>query len=238
LADTNLLQKPSTYRIAKRGSRQPITPRQTIAQAYTILNKTGRFKTAITEWNHKTELQKTCVAFKAHFRGAHQEFRETPDVTLEESKLQRNNANLVQQVVDGIQSAMNPGESHDGESAAILQQMANSATRASETQQQLAAQLIQLKHAMTLLQAQVTGKSNPHSPPFQPRGGRGCGRGNRFENNGGRGNHFRQRNTSIYCWTHSGCEHLSAVCFSKLPGHQDTATFDNKMGGNTNNCPT
>jgi hypothetical protein len=86
--------------------QQPITPRQTITRVYTILNKTGRFKTATTEWNRKTELQKTWVAFKEHFRRAHQDFCETTDVTLEESEFQRNNANLAQQIVDGIQSAM------------------------------------------------------------------------------------------------------------------------------------
>jgi hypothetical protein len=209
---------------------QPITPRQIIARAYTILNKTGRFKTAITKWNRKTELQKTWVAFKEHFQRAHQEFRETTNVTLEESELQHNNANLVQQVVDGIQSAMTPGDYHDDESATIMQQMANSVTHNSETQHQLAAQPSS-KHKSP------ANPTNTPSPPFQPRGGRGRGRGGHIDNNG-RGSHFRQRNTLIYCWTHGGCGHLSSTCFTKLPGHQDTATFEKKMGCNTNNCPT
>jgi hypothetical protein len=63
---------------------------------------------------------------------------------------------------------------------------------------------------------------------YQGRGARGYG-------NRGRGNQYRQRNTAIYCWTHGACGHLGATCNTKLPGHQDAATFLDKMGGNTNN---
>jgi hypothetical protein len=86
--------------------QQPLTQRQTIAKAHVILNKTRGFKNDITEWNRKPAIQKTWIHFKDRFRRAHQEFRETTDITLEESDLQRNNVNLVQQVVDGLQQAM------------------------------------------------------------------------------------------------------------------------------------
>jgi type II secretory pathway pseudopilin PulG len=162
------------------------------------------------------------------------------------------------------------------DSAEVLQQMTNSATRASETQQQLQTQLQQMQHAMGLLQSQVTtqgynpalpnynnqapapnynsfhhnnqapapnynsfnqrGGQNPfggqHSSGYQGRG-RGRGRGR-----DGRGNSpYRQRNTSIYCWSHGACDHSSANCNNKLAGHQDAVTFQNKMNGNTNQCP-
>jgi hypothetical protein len=38
-----------------------------------------------------------------------------------------------------------------------------------------------------------------------------------------------------YCWTHGlvkNAEHTSATCKHKADGHQDTATANNKMGGN------
>jgi hypothetical protein len=246
-------------------AQQPITVHQTIAKAYLLLNKTGRFKQAITEWNRKPALDKTWPNFKTHFRQAHQEFRETTDISLEESELARNNANLVQQVVDGLQSALTPDDTLQNESAELIAQMANSATRSNETQQQLAAQLAHLQQAMALLQSQVRQQQQPapYHPPFQPnypppqggqfqphggqfqpqfppRGGRATfgsqGRGARGSGNRGRGNQTRQRNTSLYCWTHGGCGHLGAQCNTKLPGHQDAATFHNKMGGNTHQC--
>ena len=125
--------------------------------------------------------------------------------------------------------------------------MANSATRTTDVQQQLVTQLAQLQQAMALLQTQVhqnaarnDGRDNYHGrgTGYQGRGrgyqGRGSyhGRGR----NTGRSN-FRQRNLSEYCWTHGACGHRGHNCMGKLPNHQDTASFQNKMGGNTNNCP-
>jgi hypothetical protein len=136
-------------------AQQPITAHQTIAKAYLLLNKTGRFKQAITEWNRTPAIEKTWPNFKTHFRQAHQELRETTDVTLEESELARNNAKLVQQVVDGLQSAFTPDETLHNESADLIAQMANLATCLNESHQQLVMQLAQMQQAMVLLQTQV-----------------------------------------------------------------------------------
>ena len=226
--------------------QQPLSNLQTIAKAYVIINKTRRFKTDITAWNCRPEVDKTWPNFKAHFRRAHIEFRENTDVTLEESDLHRNNAHLVQQVVDGMTQAMAAETTATTENA--IQEMSNSATRSSEAFQ---AQLLQMQQAMTLLQAQVVASRsyNPpasvppaQAPAFHPaqqtpffnpagRGFQGRGRG------GGRGRGAGARNHSIYCWTHGGCGHASNACLGKLPGHQDAATFANKMNGNTRNCP-
>ena len=229
-------------------AQQPVTQRQTVAKAYTILNKTRRFKTPITEWNRLPSAQQTWLEFKIHFRRAHQELRETTDITLEESELQRNNANLVQQVVDGMQTIQTV---RDEESAVILEQMANSTTGATDAQQQLVAQLAQMQQAMALLQTQVNQNASSHHDgrEYHGRGHgygyQGRGRGYQGRNNnhygrgrvGGRGNNLRQRNFSTYCWTHGGCSHHSQDCLTKLADHQDTATCENKMGGSTNNCP-
>jgi hypothetical protein len=237
-------------------AQQPITQRQTVAKAYLVLNKTGRFKQAITEWNRKTDVQQTWIHFKEHFRQAHKEFRETTDITLEESELQRNNANLVQQVVDGLQSVMTPAASEVDQPPDLIQQMANSAARSNETQKQLMQQLAEMQQAMQQLQlkAQTPAFGTPYNqfppgnqqpqyfpPPYPPRGGNGRGYQGRNPRGGfgnrGRGNNYRQRKTTIYCWTHGGCGHTGNTCLTKLPGHQDAATFENKLGGNTANCP-
>jgi hypothetical protein len=263
---------------------QALTQSQTIAKAYVILNKTRRFKTDITDWNRRPLAEKTWINFKDHFRRAHQEFRETTDVTLEESDLQRNNANLVQQVVDGMQQTMANDTTND-ENAEMLLQMSNSATRASESQQQLQTQLQQVQQAMNLLQAKFDTQGSAIPPTnghqnqgyqnqgyqnqgnqnqgyqnqgyqnqgyqnqgyqgnqgrgYQGRGYQGRGyQGRGYQGRGGRGREGRgnrQRNTSIYCWTHGGCGHAGSDCQAPLTGHQNSATFLNKMGGNTNNC--
>ncbi len=35
----------------------------------------------------------------------------------------------------------------------------------------------------------------------------------------------------MYCWTHGAKAHISKECLSKKPGHKDSATFKNQMGG-------
>ena len=237
---------------------QPMTQKQTIAKAYLIINKTRRFKQAITEWNRLIETNKTWIGFKDHFRQAHQEFRETTDTTLEDSELQRNNANLVQQVVDGLQAVMTPEDTNDP-SLELIQQMANSANQTSETQQHLLSQIAQMQQAMQQLQRQASQTPLPfqhfqqqHQPYFPQNhyqqqyfggGGRGDGRGRGRGRGDGRGRggrgdpaFRRQRNTSLYCWTHGGCGHTSVTCLNKVTGHQDAATFQNKMGGSATNC--
>jgi hypothetical protein len=103
-------------------ANQTLTSSQTIAKVYVILNKTRRFKTDITTWNGRPETEKTWEGFKTHFPRAHQDFRaETTDVTLEDSELQRSNANLVQQVVNGMQQAMAAETNTDANAALLLQ---------------------------------------------------------------------------------------------------------------------
>jgi uncharacterized phage-associated protein len=234
-------------------ANQTLTASQTIAKAYVILNKTRRFKNDITAWNRRPADEKTWESFKTHFRRAHQDFRETTDVTLEDSELQRSNANLVQQVVNGMQQAMTAETETDANAARLLQ----------EANQLLNSKIQEMQQSMNLLQSQVAnqgiggnqqgyqgqnqqgyqGQNQQYGSYQQARGyqGRGYqGRGYQGRNYQGRGRDggrsTRQRNTSIYCWTHGGCGHTSATCLSKQTGHQDAATFTNKMGGSTNNC--
>ena len=49
---------------------------------------------------------------------------------------------------------------------------------------------------------------------------------------------FCRHNTNKYCWTHGGCGHDSTTCRAKAPGHQETATFKNRMGGSNAHCPS
>ena len=39
-----------------------------------------------------------------------------------------------------------------------------------------------------------------------------------------------------YCWTHGASNHKSKNCRTKAQGHQDLATFEDKMGGSKAYC--
>ena len=59
-----------------------MTQQQTIAKAYIILNKCGILKEDIKTWNRLQAAHKTWIAFKIHFRRAHNEYCETTNMTL------------------------------------------------------------------------------------------------------------------------------------------------------------
>jgi hypothetical protein len=265
---------------------QASSPQQTIEKACVITNKTRRFKNDITAWNRLPEIQKTWPSFKDHFRRAHRKFRESTDIALEDSELARNNANLVQQAVTGMQAAMAAESNPADDTTGML-------LCASE------AKMHEMQESMNLLQAQVANQrlapyhpcnsypTQSYPPPsnggyhqgyqghqqhgqqqqnpnyhgqhydpnyqqgqqrqqpnypsnndqgyqggYQGRDTQGRGRGG----NDGRGTPARQGNFSICCWTHGGSGHSGANCIHKLNGHQDNATFQNKMGDSTKNC--
>eukprot|EP00957_Ditylum_brightwellii_P204602 15340080-Ditylum_brightwellii.AAC.1 len=47
--------------------------------------------------------------------------------------------------------------------------------------------------------------------------------------------HQIQPITNKYCWNHGGCNHFGSNCKYPAQGHQNKATFQNKMGGSMNN---
>jgi hypothetical protein len=101
--------------------------------------------------DHFTATRAYCTFFKDHFRRAHREFRESTDIALDDSELARDNANLVQQVVTGVQAAMAAESNPDDTTDMLL--------RASE------AKMHEMQEPMNLLQAQV---ANQRPAPCHP----------------------------------------------------------------------
>ena len=62
-------------------------------------------------------------------------------------------------------------------------------------------------------------------------GGGGPSGGGGGPHNGAGGGGGPGGRTIAYCWTHGACHHVSRICMMKKPGHQDSATFANQMGG-------
>ena len=62
---------------------------------------------------------------------------------------------------------------------------------------------------------------------------KGGGKYRENANNRSGGRYRKRKNTSKYCWIHGACAHDSRSCSNKKEGHQDGATFSNKLGGST-----
>ena len=96
----------------------------------------------------------------------------------------------------------------------------------------LMAQIAQMQTTINSLIANNSTSQQYEPTGYQGRGGRN-GRGGRSGREG-RGPQRRDK----YCYSHGACAHHSNECRAKTAGHQLTATFENKQGGSTKNCPT
>lgn len=222
-------------------ARTTFSQLQTIGKAYYIFNRSRLFDRAITEWNRKPNVQKTWANLKAHFRTAQRELRESTGSTIAQYQLHET-ANLVQQVVDGIQQVLLPDDAGPDPTTEILQQVMKSASASSTTQQQLATQIQQLQQMMATMKMQMNAhQHNTTTPIVDPNvdGGRVRGGGTFGRGRGGQGDQALRYplRYNFYCWTHGGCGHLGSRCRNKAPGHNDDVTFGNKMSGSKVNCP-
>ena len=184
----------------------PYSAQQVINLGYLLLNKTGKFHTGIREWNRIPQNQRTWDAFQTYFSQAHCELWESDKLEIRDTPF--NTANIVQEVIEGVQQVLQPAmeASYEAEAANNLQYVAP----AEYTQQTvLMEQMLQM---MQLMQQQMQQSSS-----------------SRNNNNS---NKIRTK-TDKYCWTHGGCAHTSKNCRNKKPGHQDDATFENRMGDST-----
>jgi hypothetical protein len=146
-------------------ARNNITQRQCVSRAYLILNKSGKLKEAITEWNHKTTANQNWINFKVHFRQAHNEYRETSNMTLEQAEREQNNAQLVQQIMEGgVQNALPPASSTSTDE--LTEEVANVATQVNH-QSQVIPHLIQQMQQMQTLTQQLQ-QQPPHYHQFPP----------------------------------------------------------------------
>ncbi len=186
----------------------PYSAQQVINLGYIIVNKTGKFSTGIREWNRVPHNQRTWEAFCTHFSQAHRELRESGELEIRDTPF--NSANLVQDVIDGVQQVLQPAmeasyeaEAHDN------MQHAHNISSASTRQTDLMEQMLAM---MQLMQQQLN--QSPALSSTRPL------------------NQRRPRTkTNKYCWTHGACAHGSSECQNKKAGHQDSATFDNMLGG-------
>lgn len=199
-------------------ARADFTEQQLINIAYVIINKTGKYQAYIREWSRLQAAQQTWAHFKTHFRQAHQELKEAGDLTVRESQF--HSANIVQEVIEGVQSVLQTPEAGLYDSSETIHHMANSAAQA-QMMPQLLNQMAQLMQQMTTIQQQMNSQSSSN---------------NSYSSSSTSRQRRNRTNTSHYCWSHGACAHSSARCRSKKEGHKDEATFANKMGGSTAYC--
>ena len=92
-------------------------------------------------------------------------------------------------------------------------------------------QMLQILQAMQV--AHANGNGNQYNGSGNQNGGGRPPRANkRTPDNAA----FTRLDKSKYCHTHGACNHASSECNRKAPGHRNTATLTNRMGGSNAFC--
>lgn len=198
-------------------AQTPFSQDQIVSMGYDILNKNGKFKTSIGTWIARPIADKTWVHFKTHFSDAYEILEETGELTLDDSQF-THQANMIHEAVtEAIQDAFLQVPSFESEE---IDQTKLQVTNLTMNQQQ--STIDELRQEIKDLKAlvlQVTNNTNNNNSTSQL-------------THKQKKERFLKRH-GLYCWFHGGCTHTSKQCTKRRVGHQEDATFENKMGGET-----
>ena len=241
-------------------AENPFNESQKIDMAYLILQNCKRFTSGLKKWDKKDYAEKTWENFTDMFRKEQRNLRRTGELTVADTLNKDDFINMLSEgIKDGVELALASKEETSTESRDDI------AERESDDKDELFKQLEQMNATIQKLQQEKENNNNYFNPmmngymnqmypnmmmgtPFQhPNNFNGAffnnqqQRRNNNRNNQRRGG--RKRNPgrrfdfyNRYCWSCGGCDHWGRNCTSKKTGHQDSATFRNKLGGSVDNC--
>ena len=212
----------------------------------TIIRNTRDFEKALGEWETLTSTEKTWKKFKEHFTAAQKQLKAIRGPTMQQAgyhhanmlaeqlktDMQRRDQELfsvLQSVVDTNASTASPPSLAPSEISSITpsQQHANA----------VQSDPIQLEMLKILQKMQQSMFTQARAPQPQPRSqARTPSTPRRTPRKTSDQASFPRRRTDMYCWTHGGTNHSSQECQRKAPGHQDAATFENRLGGSNAYC--
>ena len=136
------------------------TKQQLINISYVIINNTRKYQTHIQEWSKLPQDQHTWANFKTHFHRAHQELKEAGDLRIRETQF--NSANIVQEVIDGVQSVLKPPEPAPDAANDIINHMANNAAQ-QQMVPQIMNQMVQIIQQMSTVPQQIQQQASTTS---------------------------------------------------------------------------
>lgn len=232
---------------------KPFTEKQKIDVGYIVLQGTMKFGSGLGSWDKKVSrseqaraaglpaAESNYDAFQQHFRNEQKSLRKTGQLTIGETLNKNDLLNLVQDgIQEGIDLAMAAKETASQDATEVQEDTAT------PNEKILMAQIEEMKNAFQKLESERQQMPNnwqqPQVPPYwHPMMSMPPNMWQNAHNaappappippvppNGRK--HFR------YCWSCGACDHWGKRCPTKKTGHQNKASFKNKLGGNTLNC--
>ena len=220
------------------------TEKQLVNIGVHLIKNMNDFERGLETWIVKPAADRTWVNFKAHFEDAHSTLRKVRGPLMRNTTF-NNTANAISaSVINSVREELNEDRSRvfqrldETESSIItaLHATPSISTTPSLEDETTISTLTEKVNATTSdninLQILKLLKeiSDDMKDSKQPR------------NKHPQPQHTRKRkrkrtDTSKYCWSCGAWNHTSSTCRFKKTGHQDNATFKNKMNGSTAHCP-
>ena len=208
---------------------------QIVEIALTVIKNTHDFEKALSEWHNKAKVDKTWANFKDHFKKAQMELKEIRGPAMLQPGQHHANL-LVSQIRDDmhtrnaevmqlIQTVLTENENENEENEESEGNNVNSVNATVKDNVQ-----VEMLRILRNIATNINNNNNNNSQNGQ--GGGARRRPRKTPDNA----NFHRRVTNKYCWTHGGCAHNSTACTRKANGHQDNATFTNRMGGSNAFC--
>ena len=205
--------------------------------AFLLINKFEIFRDALKAWNKIPE-PKTWERMKTHMRDEYNMLKEVSAISIQESVL--NTTDVINELKTQQEQLLNSAEKRFKTNLTEVMNMAISDVESksngeSEEHVNNTSELSILRQEIKKLTSQLQNTRgrgntnfNQHYTTGFTNGGRGFNPNQRYR----RANNFQRQ---FYCWTH-GAGHSGWNCKNPAEGHQPSATFTNRMGGNNFGC--
>ena len=197
-------------------ANSPFSAQQILETAYYAVIASGLYIDGCKAWRKRSPNTKSWLAFKTFFAGEYHDLREQIDMNAQQTGYHTANAvtapvtaspNQITEALDNLAMATVNDRN-------IIAQLTQANAALTATNQKLVQQMAEAVQSLKVLMDNDVKRE-------QDRIDRAKAYNERFDPNG-------------YCWSHGykvTCDHNSATCTAKKPGHKDNATRANTMGG-------
>ena len=224
------------------------TDMQLVTYAYLIFQKTGIFMDGLKVWNSKASNLKTFVNFKVHMRKEYSDLQDVGGLTIQNTM--PNQANMIQELKDHqVLMSNNLKQEFENNLAHTLQALSLIDENKENMNYQLNEQFIPQNEEQETMMMNMKSKRDPiidqlmkqmtvMSNQIQALSG-GNNMNTRAGQSGSSSSHINPKTGQEwkrYCWSCGCCAHWGKNCPNKKKGHENEATFKNRMNGSDHNC--
>ena len=215
-------------------SQSPYTDKQLVALGMKLIRNMNDYEKARGEWMAKPIADKTWSNFKIHFDEAYQYLINLRGETMQNTSFQQQANLLSQQIID----LNNQRERDKVEIFSMVDDAKSSILSAVGSMPALISSDSDTSSDMTPITTNTTPSVNAtHQDKIQLKMLEILERiDSKLDDSNENKRPRTRRVLDFYCWTHGAGNHKSADCRNKKEGHQDNATFTNRMKGSNAYC--